>query len=226
MRIRYIILFGAFLFITSVLSAQNRVVYGKLTAYNQYPLQNVEVKAKNSKAAVKSDSLGQFSIVCEEKDVIKIKAKAFKSCTRKVGPDTDSITINLIFIDSKSNRELATGYGYISQQDLIYAMNHLEQENNEFCNYDNIFDLVRGRFPGVTVNRSQMGGAIYIRGATSINMSNEALYVVDGGITNSIEWIHPCEIRTIDVIKDGMAAIYGSRGANGVVIIETKRGGN
>jgi TonB-dependent SusC/RagA subfamily outer membrane receptor len=217
---------GAFLLFVPFLSgAQSRVVYGKLTAFNQYPLQNIEVVAKNSKAAVKSDSTGMFSIVCMEKDVIKIKPKAFKSASRTVGPDTDTLFINLVFLDSRSNRELATGYGYISQQDLNFAVSHLEQENNEFCNYENIFELIRGRFPGVTVDRTQHSGAVYVRGVTSINLSSEALYVVDGAVTSDIDWIHPCDVRSVDVLKDGMTAIYGVRGANGVVVIETKRGG-
>jgi len=206
------------------LQAQTHVVYGKLTAYNKYPLQNVEVVTKKSKAAVKTDSQGMFSIVCVDKDIVKIKTKAFKTVTRKVSPGGDSLNINLVFIDTKSNRELATGYGYINSQDLNYAVSHMEQENNEFCNYENIFELVRGRFPGVTVDRSQHSGAIYIRGSTTVNMSAEALYVVDGAVTNNIDWIHPCDVRSVDVIKDGMAAIYGTRGANGVVVIETHRG--
>ncbi len=212
------------MFLASSTYSQTRVVYGQLTAYNKYPLQNIEVKTKKSKAAVKSDSLGLFSIVCQENDVIRIRPKAFQSVSRKVGPDTDTLLINLVFINSRANRELATGYGYINQQDLSYAVSHLEQENNEFCNYENIFELIRGRFPGVTVSRNNYGGAIYVRGATSINMSSEALYVVDGGVTSNIDWIHPCDIRSIDVLKDGMTAIYGSRGASGVVVIETKRG--
>jgi len=206
------------------LTAQSRVVYGKLTAYNKYPLQNIEVKTKKSKASVKSDSLGMFTIVCMEEDKILIKPKAFRSVSRKVDEDTDTLFINLLFIDTKSNRDLATGYGYISQQDLTYAMSHLEQENNEFCNYTNIFELIKGRFPGVTVSSGQMGGAVYIRGGTSVNMSNEALYVVDGAAVSTIDYIHPCEVRSIDVLKDASAAIYGTRGSNGVVIIQTKKG--
>ena len=154
------------------------------------------------------------------------KPKTFKATNRKVGPDTDTMRINLVFIDNRANRELAVGYGYINSQDLNYAVSHLEQENNEFCNYENIFEVIRGRFPGVTVDRSQHGGAVYVRGVTSINLKSEALYVVDGMVTDNIEWIIPCEIRSIDVLKDGMTAIYGSRGANGVVIIETKRSGD
>ena len=206
--------------------AQTRVVYGKLTAFNKYPLQNIEVIAKKSKAAVKTDSLGMFSIVCAKKDVIKIKPKAFQPVTRRIDPGTDTLKINLIFIDTENNRAVATGYGYIDHKDLNFAVSHLEQENSEFCNYSDIFELLAGRFPGVTVDQSQSDGAIFIRGSSSINLSNEALYVVDEVVVSSLGWIHPCEVRTINVIKDGLAAIYGSRGANGVVVIETKGGGN
>lgn len=219
-----IILILGIIFLVSSTYAQTRVVYGKLTAFNKYPIQNIEVRTKRSKATVKSDSLGMFSIVTNEEDRITIKPKAFKTVVRKVDADTDTLFINLIFIDTKSNRDIATGYGYISQQDLNYAISHLTQENNEFCNYTNIFDLIKGRFPGVTVQRTATGGAIYIRGVTSVNMSNEALYVVDGGPTMDISYIHPCDIRSIDVLKDASAAIYGTRGSNGVVVIETKRG--
>lgn len=220
---RIILFLGLLIFFTSV-NAQTRVVYGKLTAFNKYPVQNIEVKTKKSKATVKSDSLGMFSIVVMEEDRVIIKPKAFKTVVRKVDTNTDTLFVNLIFIDTKANREIATGYGYISQQDLNYAVNHLTQENNEFCNYTNIFELIKGRFPGVTVQSSAIGGAVYIRGGTSINMSNEALYVVDGGPTSDISYLHPCDIRSIDVLKDASASIYGTRGSNGVVVIETKKG--
>lgn len=219
-----IILFLGIIVMYSTIQAQTRVVYGKLTAYNLYPLQNIEVKTKKSKATVKSDSLGMFSIVTHVEDKITIKSKAFKTVVRKVDEETDTLFINLIFIDTKTNRDLATGYGYISQQKLNYAVNNLTQENNDFCNYSNIFELIKGRFPGVSVQSNAIGGAVYIRGGTSINMSNEALYVVDGGPTSNIDYIVPCDVRSIDVLKDASASIYGTRGSNGVVVIETKRG--
>lgn len=220
-----ILLLGLIL-VSGPIQAQTRVVYGKITAFNQYPLQNIQVKTKKSKAMVRTDSLGMFSIVALEEDRLIIKTKAFMTVVRKVDADTDTVNINLVFIDTKSNRELATGYGYINSQDLNYAVNHLEQENNEFCNYSNIFELLIGRFPGVTVSRTATGGAVYIRGGSSINMSNEALYVVDGGVTTNIDYIHPCDIRSINVLKDAGASIYGTRGSNGVVVIQTKMGNN
>ncbi len=222
---RITLLLGLIIFVSSI-QAQTKVVYGKLTAFNKYPLQNIEVKTKKSKASVKTDSLGMFSIVTMDEDRIVIKTKAFQTVMRKVNKDTDTLDINLVFIDTKTNRELATGYGYINSQDLNYAMSNLEQENNEFCNYTNIYDLLVGRFPGVMVQRTATGGSVIIRGGTSVNMSNEALYVVDGGVTTNIDYIHPCDIRSINVLKDASTSIYGSRGSNGVVVIETKRGNN
>jgi TonB-dependent SusC/RagA subfamily outer membrane receptor len=203
---------------TSVIS-QTRVVHGRLTTFNTYPVQNIEVTSKKGKAATLSDSLGQFSIVCLEDDVIKIKPRAFRSVTRKVGPDNDSLNVNLIFLDTPKNRDIAIGYGYVKESDLIYAVNNLQQENNEYCHYSDVYEVLRGRFPGVTVENGQ----VIIRGHNSINSSNEALYVVDGMIVSSIDWVVPCEIKSINILKDSSASAYGSRGSNGVVIIDTKR---
>lgn len=201
------------------LVAQNRVVHGKLTVFNTYPVKNVEVTAKKAKTAITTDSLGQFSIVCLENDVIRIKAKTFQPVTRRVGPNTDSLFVNLLFIDNKSNRERAVGYGYISEANLTYAVSHLEQQNNDFCNYTDIFDLIKGRFSGVTVS----GGNVYIRGSGSFSGQTQALIIVNGAAVSDISWIQPCQIKSIDILKDSNAAIYGARGGNGVVLIQTMR---
>jgi TonB-dependent SusC/RagA subfamily outer membrane receptor len=198
---------------------QTRVVRGKLTTFNTYPVQNVEVQAKKAGTSALSDSTGQFSIVCMEEDVIRIRPKAFKQVSVKVGPDTDSLLVNLIFINTKKNREIAVGYGYMDEDDLSYAVSNLQQENNEYCNYSNIYELIRGRFAGVEVENGQ----VIIRGNRSFYGPNEALYVVDGIIVNSIDWISPCDVKSINILKDSAAAAYGSRGANGVVIIDLKR---
>ncbi len=210
-----IVLMG--LFLTTSVFAQNMVVHGKLTVFNTFPVMNIEVSAKKAKTTIVTDSLGQFSLVCFENDMIRIRSKAFKPVNKKVESDTDSLTINLLFIDNKSNREVAVGYGYIKEEDLNYGINHLEQQNNDFCNYANIFDLVRGRFSGVTIS----GGNVYIRGSGSFSGQTQALYIVNGTEVGDIGWIQPCEIKSIDILKDTSAAIYGTRGGNGVVLIET-----
>lgn len=205
--------------LTASVYAQTRVIHGRLTAFNTYPVKNILVTAKKTGAAITTDSLGRFSIVCRENDVIRIKPKTFMPVSRKVGPDTDSLLINLIFMDSEKNREIAIGYGYVNAGDLQYGVDHLQHENNEFCQYNNVFDVITGRFAGVTV----MNGAVYIRGSNSFLASTEALYVVDGVPMSNIDWIVPCDIKSISILKDAEASIYGSRGANGVVIIETRK---
>ena len=210
---------GVLVLLTASLTAQTRAVHGTLTAFGQYPVQNIEVKSKKGNASTRSDSLGHFAIVCMEKDVIQIRPKTFKKVNRKIGPETDSVTINLEFINTPRNRQIAIGYGYVNERDLTAAVSQLEQKDNEFCHYKDIYDVIVGRFAGVTVEN----GEVIIRGRQTFYGSDEALYVVDGMVVNSINWIAPCDIKTINIIKDGSAATYGSRGANGVVIIETKR---
>lgn len=203
--------------------AQTRVVKGKLTTFNQYPVQNVEVASKKAKSTVMTDSLGQFAIVCNEKDVIQIKAKVFQAMNKKVNVDDDYVSANLVFRDTPQNREIATGMGYVTHEQLTFALAHMADQNNDFCNYSDVFSLVKGKFPGVTVKTNSLGtDGIFVRGDKSIYGDNEAIYVVDGVRVGDVSFVNPCEMATIDVLKDGGAALYGSQAANGVVVIETK----
>jgi TonB-dependent SusC/RagA subfamily outer membrane receptor len=200
--------------------AQNRVIHGQLTAYNEFPVMNVEVSSKKAKATTVTDTLGNFSLVCNEKDVVMIKPKVFRPINKKVNADTDSLKINLVFIDTKKNRELAVDNGYVHETDLNYAVANLEAENNDYCKYTDIFKLIEAEFGGVTVENGQ----VLIRGGkTSFSAgSSYALIIVDGQPSQSIEWIRPCFVRSVRILKGTEAAIYGSRGGNGVVVITTK----
>lgn len=214
-------LIAIMIILASNLSAQTRVVHGQLTAFNEFPVKNVEITSKKANATTMTDAFGQFTLVCNEKDMIKIKAKAFKPVRKRVRAETESVSVNLQFIDSDENRQMAVGYGYMSKKDLNYAVSHLDNENLEFCSYSNIFDLIRGQLSGVTVH----GTDVYVRGGKNsfTPESTMALYVVDNQPTSSLDWIQPCQIKSIDVLKDANAAIYGTRGGNGVVLIETMK---
>lgn len=217
-------LLAVLFFIAFSSMAQTRVINGVLTAFNKYPVANIEVMAKKSKATTVSDSLGNFSIVCNEKDQVKIKSETFKSVSRSIDKKSETLRINLVFMDSRKNRELAVSSGYMDKADLTYAADNMKQENNEYCNFPNIYELLKGRFPGVTVDGTSGSYRVFIRGAQSINGSNEVLFVLDGSSGANVSGLNPCNIKSIEVIKDGMAAMYGTRGTNGVIIIETKRG--
>ena len=199
---RFLAFVSALLFFTVTSFCQTRVVQGVLTAYNNYPVANIEVMAKKSKSSTMSDSLGNFSIVCNEKDQIKIKAVAFKAVSRRIDKHTDTLRINLVFMDTKKNRDIAVGYGYMKKEDLTFAAEHMQQENNEYCSYTNIYELLKGKFPGVTVDGTSGSYRIYVRGSHSINSSNDVLFVVDGSAGASIDGLYPCNIKSISVIKE------------------------
>jgi len=204
--------------------SQTHVVKGKITTFNQYPVQNVEVASKKAKTAVMTDSLGQFELICNEKDVIMIKTKVFQPLNKRVAPDDDNVTANLIFKDTKNNRESAIDLGYIEPDQLSYALMHLLGENNDFCNYSNIYSLIRVKFPEVQVKRGANGTSegVYIRGNKSFELETEAVYEVDKMIVSDISFVNPCEIASIDIMKSGGTAVYGTQAVNGVVIIKIK----
>jgi len=202
--------------------AQTRAVNGKLTAFNTFPVMNVEVTSKKAKATTISDSLGNFSIVCLQKDVIQIKPKGFKPVSQKVSGESDTIKINLVFIDSNKNRELAVNSGYLTETNLNYAVTNLVQENNDYCKYTDIYSLLQSE-KGSSINITNSGDILIRGGKNSFTEgASYALIIVDGQPVSTIDWIRPCNVRSVDILKGPDATIYGTRGGNGVVVITTK----
>ena len=198
--------------------SQTTVVRGKVTAFNEFTLQNITIKAKSTKTQTKTDSNGCFQLVCAEKDLIIFESPAFVTIKKRVKAPVDSLNVNMVFIDTPKKREYAIGYGVMSKENLTYAIENLSNENNNFNNYSNIYDLIIGRFAGVEVRNNE----IIIRGESSLTGSNAALLVVDGAVVSDISFIPPAQVKSIDVLKGAAAGVYGSRGANGVVIITLK----
>jgi len=114
------------------------------------------------------------------------------------------------------------GYGETSRSGLTYSVSKLKVKQREIVTYTNIYDYLRGRVPGVVVN----GDKVYIRGISTINASTDPLFIVDGVQVSDISNINPQDVDNISVLKDGSSAIYGSRGANGVIIISLKKAGS
>jgi len=218
---KYSLIITTALLISFAAQAQTRAVNGKLTAYNSFPVMNVEVSSKKAKATTISDSLGNFSIVCKEKDVIMVKPKGFRPVNQRVSGEQDTLKINLVFIDTKKNRDLAVNSGYMTEINLNYAVAHLEAENNDYCRYTDMISLLRAEGSGISVSD---GGVITIRGGnTSFTPgASQALIIVNGQPQGSVDWILPCNVRSVNILKGTAAAIYGSRGGNGVVVITTK----
>lgn len=210
------------------LSAQHRVVYGKVNLFENFYLKNIIVTAKKAGTQTLTDSLGNFAIVCNPKDVLEFKGITFYKERKRVKQTVDTVNVQMRFIEIPENVDLAIGYGYISKDRATHAYSYMNNKQENFCSYSNIFELINGKCPGVRVmNQSNYPGTeqeIIIRGKNSINLSNCALYVVDGVVVSHIAEISPCDVKSINFLKDAAASIYGSRGAGGVVLIETKKG--
>ncbi len=221
-KIRLLVVALISIFLSSLSSAQDRVIHGAITTFDSIPLIGANIKVKSTKQVLQSDSLGRFSIGCNTEDMLIISASGFYTQKVKLTGNIKFAAINLKLKPGEKNREHAIGYGHVSDREKLNAVASLNKDDLDFSQYSNIYELIRGRFAGVQI----VNGEIIIRGINSINSSNAALIVIDGVPSdgNSLSSIPPIQVKSINVIKDGSSAIYGSRGANGVVIIETRRG--
>jgi len=209
---------------TLMVTAQERVIHGIVTTFDSIPLIGATIKVKSTKQTLLSDSTGRFSVGCNLEDQLVVSARGFYNQKVNLTGNIKVAAINMRLKPGEKAREYAIGYGHVTDRDKLSAVANLHKDDMDFSQYTDIFELIRGRFAGVQI----VNGEIIIRGINSINMSSAALIVVDGVVTDAsaLSAIPPVQVRSINVIKDGSAAIYGSRGANGVVLIETKRGGD
>ncbi|WP_347840127.1 TonB-dependent receptor plug domain-containing protein [uncultured Draconibacterium sp.] len=216
----FVVLF--FVFGSAGVSAQERYIDGIVTTFDSIAVIGADVWVKSSKTVIKTDTLGRFKVAVLPGDKLKISARGFVSRSVKLEDKTKIVAVNLKLKPGDKSREYAIGYGYVKDGEKLNAVAQMTDDDVDFAQYSNMYDLIRGRFAGVQV----AGGEIIIRGVNSINSSSAALIVVDGITTDGsiLGVLSPAQVKSVNVIKDGGAAIYGSRGANGVVIIETKRG--
>lgn len=123
-----------------------------------------------------------------------------------------------------SDDEVNVGYGSVNKNELTYSVNQVEIDEKESTVYSNIWDYMRGRVPGVSIGPAGTGEtpSITVRGISSINLSTQPLILLDGIETSDISMLNPNDVASVSVLKDASASIYGTRGANGVIMITTK----
>jgi len=216
-----IIIILAMMLVPYAASAQlgTKVVYGQTQTLNDLPVSGISVTSKKAKSTAVSDSLGNFMIVCNEKDRLSFKAKVFHSKKVKINSKTpERIDVKLNFVPTPKNVDLAIGYGYIKESDRTHA---IQGRKIDYCKYNTVYDILKDNFTSLQVKSD---GCVVMRGPGSFNSENCALYIVDSMKTDNIDYILPCQIEEISVLKDASSAIYGNNGANGVIIINLKKG--
>lgn len=229
--------------------AQDRVITGLVTDNSGAPLPNASVSIKGKNQYVSTDANGTFKLNISANDnVLLITYVGMKPAEITIDQKSNYI-IQLNPDDSRLNDVVVIGYGQKRRADVTSSISSVSERDIKNLPVAGVDLAIQGRVPGVTVtsNGGQPGGGISVRvrGITSVN-GNEPLYVVDGvpilTSTDNISYdmlgggagqssnsvlatLNPNDIESIDILKDASAqAIYGSLGANGVVLITTKKG--
>jgi TonB-linked SusC/RagA family outer membrane protein len=206
-----------------------KIIRGKVSDENGMPLPGASVVEEKTNKAVATDADGNFEIVVENSDAtLLISYIGYKE--KRVSANQDNVIIKL-FPDTTTLEEIVViGYGTSSRKDVTGAVSSIAAKDMNQGAVVNPLQLISGKAAGVNISQtgSEPGSApsIRIRGISSLIGGNDPLVVVDGiqGNMDLLNQIPPSEIASIDILKDASAtAIYGSRGAPGVVIVSTKK---
>lgn len=217
-----------------VVMAQAQKISGKVTdSKTGEGLPSVSVMLKGTKTGTTTNAKGEFSLSTDKKNgtlIISLIGYTVKEVSignqtnLEIQLDEDTQTLNEVEV-------VAIGYGDgVSRRDLTSSVSSVGSKQLKDIPITNAAEALTGRLAGVRVTTSEGApGAdiqIRVRGGGSITQDNSPIYVVDGiQVENALSFISPQDIETIDVLKDASStAIYGARGANGVVIITTKSG--
>lgn len=212
---------------------QKRIkLQGLITDSLDYPIPNATIFVDGKKVQTTSNAQGRFKLK------LKSSVKSIAVFTLVNGyaeleyQDDENVTFvlsvdnsvqqNALNIPEKPNVELVNvGYETVHKRNLTSGVGNVKKGVIEDAYlYSNIYDMIRGKIPGVSVS----GTFIKIRGTSTVNGNSAPLLIVNGSPVESIYYITPNSVKSISVLKGPSAAIYGSRGANGVVLITLKTG--
>jgi len=214
------------------LNAQT-TIKGKVTEPNNEVLIGVSVSINNTTKGVITDVDGNYSIQANPTDVLVFSFVGYESQNITVGNQT---TVNVALAEDAAVLEevVVVGYGVTKKRDLTGAVGQIDAKQLEDVPASRVDQMLQGRAAGVQV--TGVNGApgarasIRVRGGNSVNADNEPLYVIDGFIVGTdfnLNNINTNDIESIEVLKDATAiSIYGTRGANGVILLTTKSGQN
>ena len=223
----------ALLFLSVSVFAQQHSVKGTVTDQNGLPVIGMAVMEQGTTNGVVTDENGEYSITVSGPDVtLEFYSLGYETVTEAV---RGRAVIDVVSGEEATALEgaVAIGYGTVKKQDLTTAVSVVSNEDMKLRPVSEASGFIQGKVAGVQVQQTSGlpggGMTVRIRGASSIASSNDPLYVVDGvpvGEGNyAIAYLSPNDIESMSILKDASsAAIYGSRAANGVVLITTKQG--
>tara|TARA_R110002096_G_scaffold111394_1_gene243137 strand:- start:31476 stop:34430 length:2955 start_codon:yes stop_codon:yes gene_type:complete len=211
-------------------SAQNKSITGNVTDLSGIPLPGVNVIVKGTKKGTSTDFDGNYTISVAAGQTLTFSYVGFKRKEVVVG-SSSVYNLKMETDNAQLNEVIVVGYGSQKKSDITGAVGSVAKERLDMVSNTNVAQAIQGSIAGVTVNNnsaSASGGdvTILIRGRNSISANNGPLIVLDGiPYSGSLNDINPVDIAAMEVLKDASAsAIYGSRGANGVILVTSKKG--
>ena len=227
-RLPFLALF-LMLFIGSLsMAAQDITVKGSVKDATGEPVIGASIQVKGTTVGVVTDYDGNFAIKAPEGAPLVVSSVGYKTIEVKARPKLD---IELAENNEYLDEVVVIGYGSVKRKDVTTAISTVGEKDLANRPIISAGQAIQGKAAGVAVSApSGAPGAemtIRVRGTTSFNGSNEPLYVVDGVPVDNISFLAPTDIENMQILKDASsAAIYGSRAANGVILITTKNGGS
>lgn len=229
-KIKYntVFLFFMTFLLSSNINAQSTVIEGKITDAAGLSLPGVNVQEKGTKNGTSTDFEGSFKInVTSNKAILVISYLGFQTQEVSVAGKA-RVNVSLTEQSNSLNEVVVVGYGSVKKTDLTGSVSTISAATITERNTTNALEAIQGSTPGVQISsstgRSGDGFKVVIRGNNSL-IGSSPLYIVDGVPTDGIDFLNPQDIARMDVLKDASsAAIYGSRGASGVIIVTTKSG--
>lgn len=215
--------------ITEAIQQQSKTITGRVVDTAGEPIIGANIIEAGTTNGTVTDVNGRFSLSVENNANIHISYIGYlEQDLNTSGKSSFDITL---LEDTQALEELIViGYGVVRKSDLTGSVASVSNKQFKDQPVKRVEDILQGRTPGVEVTTlSGMPGQgikVRVRGTTSISKSSDPLYVVDGIVSSSgLEGLNPSDIQSIEVLKDASAtAIYGSRGANGVVLVTSRRG--
>ena len=205
-----------------------RRLSGTVTDSNGEPLPGAAVVIAGTNKGVVTDNNGHYSIEVPSGTAVEVSCIGF--VTQTLNPASDVLNVTLATDVLRLDEAVAIGYATVKKRDLTGAVASVASDDIVRLVPTQTLDAIKGQVAGVNILADQGGkpGAPFttvIRGNSSFNRSNAPLVVVDGAIGGDINLINPADIDKVDILKDAAScAIYGSKGANGVILVTTKRG--